>query len=131
MDKIWDRIRYVSVALFASAIVIFAAQNGEPFRDSVTVSFLIWEFQASIALLILVSFLGGLFIGMWAIVMRQAWKGRARKKKEKAEARAEAEEAALIEGSAEVAADVGEGEGEIVEAESAPGEDPSGGARSN
>ena len=128
MDKIWDRIRYVSVALFASAIVIFAAQNGEPFRDSVTVSFLIWEFQASIALLILVPFLGGLFIGMWAMVVRRAWKGRARKKKEKAEA----EEEMLIEGAAGPETAESEGEGEVVEAESARGGgDTPGGARPN
>lgn len=126
MDKIWDRVRYVSVALFASAIVVFAAQNGEPFRDSVTVSFLVWEFQASIALLILVPFLGGLFIGMWAIVMRQAWKGRARKKKEKAAAA----EQALIEGSAEPGSPEGDGGDEPVEAESASGAgDGPGGAR--
>jgi putative membrane protein len=60
-----------------SVAVIFSVQNAEP----VAVSFLSWHFEASLAIVIALSVLGGIIIGMamlpWIRMRRSA-----RKKKE-------------------------------------------------
>lgn len=92
-----ERLRYLAVAVLSSVIVLVAIQN----LESVEVKFLAWRFEASVALLTLVPFLGGLLIGIWAGVVG-LWRRRRRRT-------AEAEEVASGESESEPGL-LGEGE---------------------
>ena len=54
-----DRFRYVSVAVLSAIMVVLAIQN----LNDVEVHFLAWDFQVSVSLLVLVTFLAGLLVG--------------------------------------------------------------------
>ena len=75
MNSILDRVKYVSVAVFSSAIVLFALTN----LNTVEVRVIAWRFEAGVSLLILVPFLAGLLIGLWTGLLRRH--GKAKKAK--------------------------------------------------
>lgn len=70
-------ITVVLVVIVIACVAAFSIQNALP----VAVSFLFWHFEASLAIIILLSFLIGMFVGMavlsWIRIRRSA-----RKKKE-------------------------------------------------
>ena len=70
-----ERIRYLTVAALAGVMVVLAYQN----LHDVNVNFLAWRFQASVALLALVSFLAGLLVGMLAGVLGVRARARGRR----------------------------------------------------
>ena len=111
MNSILDRVKYVSVAVFSSAIVLFALTN----LNTVEVRVIAWRFEAGVSLLILVPFLAGLLIGLWTGLLRRHGKAK------KAKAQDEAPEVPLIEAAAEVSA-----QPEATGSAQAAGEEPAG-----
>ena len=75
------RIQAFGLVFLTAAIVFFAFQNLEP----VPVAFLVWDFNASVSLLVLIPLLAGLVIGVgtavaldlrWRYFVRQEKKAR-------------------------------------------------------
>ncbi len=60
------RLRLVGAVALTALVVVFAVQN----LAHVTVEFLLWEFPASIALVVLAPFLLGLVVGTTAMALR-------------------------------------------------------------
>ncbi len=60
------RVRYIGAVLLTAVILLFALQN----LGGVTVDFLIWEFETSVSLIALVTFLAGLLVGTAATLFR-------------------------------------------------------------
>jgi len=67
-------ITVVIVVIVIAGVAAFSIQNAAP----VAISFLFWRFEASLAIVILLSFLTGMFVGMavlsWARMQRSAGK---------------------------------------------------------
>jgi len=60
------RLRMAGAVALTAAVVVFAVQN----LTGVTVKFLLWEFPASLALVVLAPFLLGLAVGTTAMALR-------------------------------------------------------------
>jgi len=71
----------VFVLIMISLVAVFSAQNAMP----ISVTFLSWHFEASLAVVILLSVLAGLVIGM--IVVSALWLQRASIRRREAGAR--------------------------------------------
>ena len=54
-----SRFRYISSAVLTAVVIAFAMQN----LHAVDVGFLLWDFEASVSMIVLVPFLSGLILG--------------------------------------------------------------------
>jgi uncharacterized integral membrane protein len=67
-------ITVILVVLVIAVVAAFSVQNATP----VAISFLVWRFDASLALIVLLSFLTGMIVGMavlsWTRIRRAAKK---------------------------------------------------------
>ena len=67
----------IVVVIMLTLVVLFSVQNAEP----VAVSFLAWHFEASLAIVIALSLLGGMIVGMtmlsWIRLRRSSRKKKA------------------------------------------------------
>ncbi len=70
-------ITVILVVLVIAGVVVFSIQNAAP----AAISFLFWHFEASLAIIVLLSFLIGLFVGM-AVLSWMRMRRAARKKKD-------------------------------------------------